>query len=98
MGIDPVNIALSAIVFFIYGSICILSLIFMFSIDAYRKIEGRADFTILSTPEANPILQRRIDIIDLWLIRNHTLVGLILVVLSIIDLKLWFQIINSSQI
>jgi len=94
MGIDALNLLLSLIAFSIYGSICIISIVFTFSLDAYIKIHDVLNFSIFSSPILSPI-ERSIDWFDVWAMKNNVILGPILIALSIIDLKLFFDIIRS---
>lgn len=94
MGIDAFDLLLSLIAFCIYGSICIISIAFTFSLDTYIKIHDALNFNIFSSPIFCPI-ERSIDWFDAWAMRNNVILGPILIALSIIDLKLFFDIIRS---
>jgi hypothetical protein len=94
MGIDTFELLLSAIAFFVYGSICMISLFFTFSPDAYMKLHDTLNFYVFSTPILSPI-ERSIDWFDVWAMRNNVIVGPILITLSLVDLKLIFDIIRS---
>ena len=94
MGVDAFDLLLSLIAFCIYGSICIISIVFTFSLDTYVKIHDVFNFNIFSSPILSPI-ERSIDWFDVWAMRNNVILGPILIALSIIDLKLFFDIIRS---
>ena len=85
---------ISAVIFFVYGVICMVSLIFTFSLDVYHKIDQVLKIDIISTRILTPI-ERNINVIDDWLMSNNKLVGPVLTLLSLIDLKLSFEIINK---
>ena len=92
MGLDPFDLLLSIVIFFIYGSICIISLIFTFSLETYKKIDEALNLEIFFWRPIN-LLDINIDYFDQWLIRHHRIIGPILVILSLLDLKLSFEII-----
>jgi len=94
MGIDIFSLLLSLIAFIIYGSICMISVVFTFSLDTYIKIHDLLNFDIFSSPILSPV-ERSIDWFDTWAMRNNVILGPILITLSIIDLKLFFDIIRS---
>ena len=94
MGIDVFELLLSLIAFCIYGAICMISVVFTFSLDAYIKIHDALNFYVFSSPILTPI-EKSIDWFDVWAMRNNVVLGPILIVLSIIDLKLFFDIIRS---
>jgi hypothetical protein len=94
MGIDLFDVLLSLIAFSIYGSICLISIIFTFSLDTYMKIHEALNFSLFSSPILSPV-ERSIDWFDNWAMRYNAILGPILITLSIIDLKLFFDIIES---
>ncbi|MCM8781714.1 MAG: hypothetical protein NC828_01475 [Candidatus Omnitrophica bacterium] len=94
MGIDPFNLLLSGIVFFIYSTICIISTIFTFSLQTYRKIDEIVKLEIIPSRILTP-LEKNIYWIDTWLMSNNKIIGPILIVLSILDLRFSFEIINK---
>lgn len=83
-----------SIVFFIYGIITVVAIIFTFSLDAYRKIDEKLNLNIILTPIIINPLERNIKSFDAWLMEHNRTVGPLLVILSIVDLKLWLDIIN----
>lgn len=95
MGFDMLDLSLQVIVFFIYGSIFIISLIFTFSLETYRKIDEKINLEIFSTPSP---LQININWLDLWLMERHKTVGFILTLLSLLDLKLSLDVIKDLSI
>lgn len=92
---DIFNLLLSGWIFFIFSAICIISIFFTFSLDTYRRIEEKLDFCIFSDRMAVTILDKRIDWFNIWLMKHHKITGLFLIVLSLVDLKLSFTIINK---
>ena len=94
MEIDLWVVFLSSIAFFIYGSICMISVAFTFSLDTYIKLHDALNFNIFSSPILSPV-ERSIDWFDAWAMRNNVIFGPILITLSVIDLKLFFDIIRS---
>ncbi len=94
---DVFSLLLSAIVFFIYSSICIISLIFTFSLDMYYKIDERLRLEIFSSRILSPlVLERDIDWLNVWLTNHNKIAGPFLTLLSLTDLTLLFNIINTS--
>jgi len=94
MGFDPFNLLLSFIVFIIYGSVCGIAIVFTFFLDIYLKIDEKLRFEFLAPRKLNP-LEINIQWFDAWLIRHNKIAGPLLILLSMIDLKLFFNIINS---
>jgi len=89
MGFDML---LNSIVFFIYSSVCIISIIFTFSLDAYIKIDEKLNLDIFSNPIITS-LEIKIDWFDKWAMQHNKVLGPILIILSIIDLKILFTLI-----
>jgi hypothetical protein len=85
-------------VFFTYGAACMLSIIFTFSLESYRKISEKLNLDVFQGPTIVGILERDIDWLDNWLVRHNKIVGPLLILLSIVDLKLWLDIIHNSGI
>lgn len=94
MLIDVMGLLLSLIVFCIYGSICLIALVFTFSLDTYIKIHDALNFNLFSSPILSPI-EKSIDWFDTWAMKNNIILGPVLIVLSLIDLRLFFEIIWS---
>jgi len=94
MWFSEINVLLSLVIFLNYSTICVVSLIFTFSLKIYLKIDDRLNFDIFSSPTVNP-LDRNIDWFNNWLIANNKIVGPVLIYLSIISLKSWFHILNT---
>ena len=89
MGFDML---LNSIVFFIYSSVCIISIIFTFSLDTYIKIDEKLNLDIFSNPIITS-LEIKIDWFDKWAMQHNKVLGPILIILSIIDLKILFTLI-----
>ena len=89
MGFDML---LNSIVFFIYSSVCIISIIFTFSLDAYIKIDEKLNLDIFSNPIITS-LEIKIDWFDKWAMQHNKVLGPILIILSMIDLKIIFTLI-----
>lgn len=94
MGFDGLDLLLSAAVFLIYSTACIICFIFTFSLDIYNKINDRLNTEIFLIEIINP-LGRSIDWFDVWAMSNHKIVGPILMLLSLVDLRLGFYVINT---
>ena len=95
MVLDTFNIFfLNIMLFFVYGSICIISTLFTFSLDAYRKIDEILNLDVFVTPFMSP-LDREIDCFNAWLMNHNRIVGPILILISLADLKFWFDFINA---
>lgn len=96
MGADILDFMLSAIVFVIYGAIIMISLIFTFSIETYKKLDYKLNIELFSSSVLNPLAQN-LEIVDSWLIDHHKIAGPVLMILALIDLQMWFSIINLAK-
>jgi hypothetical protein len=91
MGFD---ILLNAIVFFIYGIVFMISVIFTVSLETYSKINEKLNLEIFSSKVIIGILEKDIDWLDNWLVRHNKIVGPLLIILSLIDLAFWLETIK----
>jgi len=87
---------LSTIIFLIYGTICIISLIFTFSLDTYNNIDEKLNLEILST-QVVTVLDTNINFLEIWIMNHNKIVGPLLTALSLIDMKLFFNIIRDFR-
>jgi len=92
ISLEQLDWFLSAAVFIVYGTICIICLIFTVSLDTYYKIDRKLNLDLLSNNILTP-LDANIIWLDDWLFANHTIVGPLLIFLSLIDMKILFEII-----
>jgi hypothetical protein len=92
MWLDPFNLLLSFVVFMVYGPVCVVMIIFTFFLDIYLKIDEKLKLDFLITPVLTP-LEANIQWVDSWLMSHNKIVGPTLILLSLIDLKLLFDII-----
>ena len=94
-GADMLYYILSTITFLIYGSVFIISLIFTISLDAYNKIDEKLNLVVFSEPIIT-ILDANLDFFEVWLKNNNRIAGSVLVFLSVVDLKLFFDIFRNG--
>jgi len=97
MGMSSFNFILSATILCLYGTIFVISLIFTLWPEAYRAIDAAVQVNLI-TPRTLTPLERNIYLLDDWLMRNHKLVGPLLTLLSVIDLKLFLDLINRWHV
>ena len=90
---DIFNLLLSASLFLIYSTVCIISIIFTFSLEIYLRIEEKLNFYIFSDYILTP-LDRSIDWLNVRLMKYNKITGTILILLSLVDLKLSLDIVN----
>jgi len=93
MEVEIFDLLFSAIIFLIYSAICIISVIFTFSLDTYLKINEKLNMEII--PGSIAVFETGINWLDTWLVNHHKIVGPILILLSLFDIKLTFYIINN---
>ena len=89
---------LGGLVFVVYAATFMASAIFAFSLDTWSKLEDICNLTILHTPVTNPILESNIGWFDRWFIQYHKVVGFILAILSVINLKLGLYVIQALRV
>ena len=92
MGFNILDLLLSLAVFLIYGSVCLISLVFTLSLKTYLKIDETMNLDIFSSPAVSP-LDINFDWFDIWLKDHNGIIGTILTFFSILILKIWFDII-----
>ncbi|MFA5411500.1 MAG: hypothetical protein WC321_06575 [Candidatus Omnitrophota bacterium] len=93
MGFDALDFLLSVFMVSFYGIICLVCLIFTFSLDGYRKINDRLNVDIFSVNILNP-LARNIDWFDAWIMSNHKIIGPILILLSLLEMRAGFYLLD----
>lgn len=93
MGFDTFNLLLSFTVFIVYAAVCGIAILFTFFLDIYLKIDEKLKLEVLTARVLTP-LEANIQGLDGWLMGHHRIVGPLLIVLSMVDLKLFFDIIN----
>jgi len=96
MEFNSLNLLLSIIIFLIYGSVCVLSIIFTFFLDTYLKINDELNLEFFSSQITNPLEGTYIDTFDQWVVKNNKIIGPILILLSVIDMKFLFWIVNAQ--
>jgi len=82
------------IVLFIYGAICILSIIFTFAIKAYIRLEDLLNLEFFSQGTMNP-LKMNVNLINDWLVAHHKIIGPVLILVSFLDIVMFFKILDS---
>jgi len=87
-------ILLSTSIFLTYGTICVISLIFTFSLETYNMIDEKLNLEIFSSHIVT-ILDTNINFMEVWIMNHNRVVGPLLTILSLIDLKLFFDIIRN---
>lgn len=92
MELDIFDLLFSGIVFFIYGIICIISVIFTFSLPFFRKIDEFLSLQILARTSLKS-WELNINQFDILMKKHNLLIGPLLIVLSILDIKFWLDII-----
>jgi hypothetical protein len=90
--LDPINLLLSFFVFSIYAAVCGVAILFTFSLDLYLQLDERMKLNIIASRIVTP-LESTIISLDDWLKSHNRIIGPALIVLSMIDMKLFFDII-----
>ncbi len=85
--LDPFNLMVSFLVFMIYAAVCGVATLFTFFMDAYIRLDEKLRLEVFRARALNP-LEENIQGVDNWLMNHHKIVGPLLIVLSITDLKL----------
>ena len=96
MGADILDFIFTTLALGIYGAIVAVSLVFTFSIETYKKLDYKLNVELWSSSFLSP-LAKNIDTLDCWLMDHNRLVGPALIVLAIVDMQMWFNIINLSK-
>ena len=81
-------------VFFIYGTVCVLCLVLTFSKDIYLKIEAFVDRGLFFRSQRVSFLEANISGLNNWLLERHRVVGPVLVLSSLWDIKLFIWLFN----
>ena len=68
---------------FIFNLVLVLSLVFFFSIDNYRKLSKKLDTVIVKTPVFTFLEKRNVDFPERWLTSNNRKTGLVLIAISL---------------
>jgi hypothetical protein len=92
---DTLTFSLNWLIFLVYSVIFIISLIFTFSLETYRKIDEKLSSDLVTLPVIS-VFDKDIEWIDFWLMSHNKIAGPILAVLAVTDLKLYFDIINRA--
>jgi len=93
MAADPFTLIVSSAMFFVYGLALIMSVIFTFSLELYRKIEEKIMVEIIPARVVT-ILDRNIDWFDDWLKAHNMSIGPVLILFSILNIKFVFDAIK----
>jgi len=96
MEFNPLIMLLSAVIFFIYGTICVISAMFTFFIESYHKLDEKLNLEIFSSKILTP-LDAGINSLDVWLFEHNKVVGPLLMVLCLLDMRLTFNLLNSLR-
>ncbi|MFH1094453.1 MAG: hypothetical protein V1739_09950 [Candidatus Omnitrophota bacterium] len=90
---DPFTLLISSTMFFVYGSVFIISFIFTFSLDLYRKIDEKIKREIVPARIVTG-LDKNIDWFDNWLMAHNKAIGPVLILFSILNIKFSFDVIK----
>ena len=90
---DPFTLLISSTMLFVYGSILIISFIFTFSLDLYRKIDEKIKMEIIPARIVT-VLDKNFDWFDNWLMAHNKAIGPVLILFSILNIKFSFDILK----
>jgi hypothetical protein len=93
-GIDLFELFLRGAVLLVYGSIIMVSTIFTFSLEAYRRLDECLGMGFFNERIISPVIEGNINAIDDWLIAHNRLIGPWLILISFIDIVAFFKIID----
>ncbi|MBI4981209.1 hypothetical protein HZC30_06685 [Candidatus Woesearchaeota archaeon] len=91
LGVDTFNVLITLFTLLIYGCISIISLIFTFDLETYCAIDEVLNLRYFSNKPLNA-LEQNINIVDNWLKDNNKIVGPFLMLISLIDIRLLFNL------
>lgn len=94
MMLDLFDILVSVFAYSLYGVIFVLSIVFTFWLESFRDIERRLMVYIIPAQATNP-LEIEIQTFSEWLYAHHGIVGPMLIVLSLLDIKFSFELIRT---
>ncbi len=94
---DLFDLLVSIFAYSLYGIIFVLSIIFTFWLESFRNIEKRVMTQIIPARAMNP-LEIEIGSLSDWLYTNHAVIGPLLVVLSLLDIKFSFDLIKTLSL
>ncbi|MDP2940926.1 MAG: hypothetical protein Q8N85_01540 [Candidatus Omnitrophota bacterium] len=94
MQIDSFNLILALAIFLIYAAAFVLSAVLTFSLGLYRKIEDRLNLDIINSRVITP-LERNVNSFNDWMLKNNKIIGPVLILLSIVDIKLSFNVLRN---
>lgn len=92
-GFDPFDFLMSLILFSVYGFTCVVAIIFTFSLDIYQKIDEKLNLDVFASKILIPI-EVNIGWFNNWMMRHNRVFGPVLIILSLVDLKIFFSMIN----
>ncbi|HTY44837.1 MAG TPA: hypothetical protein VMD52_02465 [Patescibacteria group bacterium] len=94
MQLEAFSCIFSTVVFFTYGTICTVTILFTFFPEAYQVVDELVKMNIVASRILTP-LEANIDSFDIWLMKHNRTIGPFLIILSLVDMELFFNIINK---
>lgn len=87
---------------FLFNLVLVLSLVFFFSVNNYRKLSDKLDTVVIKTPVFTFLEKRNLDFVDRWMMKDNRKTGIVLigvsvylVIFSFLNLKLALSIMQS---
>jgi hypothetical protein len=81
----------------LYGTLCVLCIIFTFFIDTYLNIDEKLQAVIIPARRLS-FLEKDIDVLDQWLKKHRIITGPFLILLSLVDLKFSLDILRMISL
>ena len=88
---DPLLLLISVILFIVYSTIMVITVIFTFFLGSYRWLDEKLKIELIPSYALTP-LEENINLIDEWLIGHNRIVGPVLMLLCAFDIKLSFDL------
>lgn len=93
----PFSFILSIFVTFICAVVCGIGIVFTFFLDIYLKLDKKASWWIIPSFILTR-LEENINCVDEWLKSKHKIIGPLLIILSLVGLKMFFNIIDKIRL
>jgi len=94
---DPFCLILSVFAVFIFMSVCGIGILFTFFLDTYLKWDKKSSWWIIPSIILTP-LEKDLLWLDQWLKSKHKIVGPFLIILSLVNLALFFSIVDKIRL
>ncbi len=93
----PFDFILGIIVTFICTAVCGIGILFTFFLDIYLALDKKASWWIIPSLILTR-MEKDINGFDQWLKSKHKIVGPLLIILSLVGLKMFFNLIDKIRL